>query len=265
MEKRITETELILPSLYLMSLNNGVITTSELIQKLREIMKPIGEDLQILAGRNDDKFSQKVRNLIAHRTFERFGYAEYDAGQIGITSDGKLHLQNNQDILKYLLINDFTYADLTENLRKVEKNQNKKKIETFDENIIIQEGTKKLTEIATYNRSTTLRNYAIQHFSNDSKINCYCCNFNFQDFYGEQIGKGFIEIHHTKPIFKYEDEDLEYTLQQAINNLTPVCSNCHRMIHRNWNKPLEIQMLIDSIKANGVFQPFGFLSDNNGL
>jgi hypothetical protein len=40
MPQRITETELILPSLYLMSLNNGVITTSELIKKLRVIMKP---------------------------------------------------------------------------------------------------------------------------------------------------------------------------------------------------------------------------------
>src|SRR5574344_1609776 len=103
MEKRITETELILPSLYLMSLNNGVISTSELIQKLRDIMKPTGEDLKILAGRSDDKFSQKVRNLIAHRTFERFGYAEYDAGQIGITKEGKVQLKNNQERLKHLM------------------------------------------------------------------------------------------------------------------------------------------------------------------
>ena len=54
MEKRITETELILPSLYLMTLNGGKITTTELIQKLRYIMKPTGEDLKILAGRKDD-------------------------------------------------------------------------------------------------------------------------------------------------------------------------------------------------------------------
>ncbi|MDR1197869.1 MAG: HNH endonuclease [Prevotellaceae bacterium] len=253
MAQRITETELILPSLYLMSLNNGVITTPELIQKLRDIMKPTGEDLKILAKRNDDKFSQKVRNLIAHRTFERFGYAEYNTGQIGITNDGKLHLQNNQDILEYLLINDFTYADLTENLRKVEKNQNKKKIETFDENIIIQEGTKKLTQVAIYNRSTILRNYAIQYFEHDNRINCRCCNFNFQDFYGVPIGGGFIEIHHTKPIFKYEDEDLAHTLELAVQNLIPVCSNCHKMIHRNWSKPLEIQSLIENIDANGIF------------
>lgn len=254
MAKRITETELILPSLYLMSLNGGHITTSELIQRLRDIMKPTGEDLQILAGRNDDKFSQKVRNLIAHRTFERYGYANYDAGQIGISNDGKLHLNQNQDILKYLLINDFTYVDLSENLRKVEANQNKKKIEIFDENIIINEGTKKYREVAVYERSTTLRNYAIQFYTQDERISCNCCNFNFGDFYGAELGNGFIEIHHTKPIFKYEDEDLENTLEVAVQNLTPVCSNCHRMIHRNSRKVVGIQHLIQNINDNGIFQ-----------
>jgi predicted HNH restriction endonuclease len=254
MAQRITETELILPSLFLMSLNkDGIITTSELIQKLREIMRPAGEDLKILAGRNDDKFSQKVRNLTAHKTFQRNDFAQYKDGYIEITNNGRLHLQENQEILKYLLINDFSYIDLTENLRKIEDNQNKKKIEVFDENIIIQEGRKKLVETAVYERSLTLRNYAIRHFCIGEKIFCQCCNFNFQDFYGESIGKGFIEIHHTKPIFKYEDEDLENTLAQAIDNLIPVCSNCHRMIHRNRNKPLEIQHLIENINVNGIF------------
>ena len=257
MAKRITETELILPSLYLMNLNGGTITTSELIQKLRDIMKPAGEDLKILSGRTDDKFSQKVRNLRAHNTFERYGYAQYKgearSGYVEITDNGKFHLKQNQDILKYLLINDFTYTDLTENLRKVEQNQNKKKIETFDENIIIQEGTNRLTEVAVYERSSTLRNYAIQFFTKTGRISCACCTFNFGDFYGEAIGKGFIEIHHTKPIFKYEDEDIQNTLKQAVSNLTPVCSNCHRMIHRNWRKPIEIQVLVDSINANGIF------------
>lgn len=254
MAKRITETELILPSLYLMSLSGGIITTSELIRRLRDIMKPSGEDLKILAGRSDDKFSQKVRNLIAHRTFERFGYANYNGGQIVISKDGREHLTLNGDILKYLLINDFAYIDLAENLRKVEENNNKKKIEVFDENIIINEGTKKYREVAVYERSTTLRNYAIQYYSNEERISCNSCNFNFEDFYGAELGKGFIEIHHTKPIFKYEDEDIESTLKDAVKNLTPVCSNCHRMIHRNSRKVVEIQYLIQNINENGLYQ-----------
>lgn len=257
MTNRITESELILPSLFLMSLNQGVITTSELISKLREIMRPTGEDLSILAKRKDDKFSQKVRNLRAHKTFEKYGYAKYQGGPkdgyVEITPYGLEHLKANEPILNYLLINDFTYKDLKDNLIKIEKNNNKKAIEIFDENIIIQEGTKKLTQTSVYERSSKLRNYAIEYYANNGQIFCNCCNFNFNDFYGTSIGNGFIEIHHTKPIFKYQDEDLERTLIEAINNLIPVCSNCHRMIHRNWKKPLEIQYLIDNIKANGIY------------
>lgn len=44
------------------------IRTSELIDELRMIMKPSGEDLVILDNRNDDKFSQKVRNIKSHDT-----------------------------------------------------------------------------------------------------------------------------------------------------------------------------------------------------
>lgn len=239
-----------------MELNGGTITTSELIQKLRDIMKPSGEDLQILSGRSDDKFSQKVRNLKAHSTFERFGYAEYKgsarSGYVEITNEGKQHLEQNRDILKYLLINDFPYQILTQNLKQVEETQDRK-IQTFDENIIISEGVKKVAEVAVYERSRTLRDFAITYFTKNGKINCSCCAFNFEDFYGPQIGKGFIEIHHTKPIFKYADEDLQNTLQDAVKNLTPVCSNCHRMIHRNWSKPLEIQVLVNSIQQYGTF------------
>ena len=129
--ERITELELILPSLYILNLNGGAITTRELIPKLRQIMKPSGEDLKILSGRTDDKFSQKVRNLKAHDTFERFGYAAYQNGVLVITQAGVEHLNNNQDILTYLLINDFTYSDLTENLQRIETTTDKRRIETF--------------------------------------------------------------------------------------------------------------------------------------
>lgn len=46
------------------------IRTSELIDEARRIMKPSGEDLEILDNRNDDKFSQKVRNIKSHDTIE---------------------------------------------------------------------------------------------------------------------------------------------------------------------------------------------------
>ncbi|MBE6957199.1 MAG: hypothetical protein E7450_07080 [Ruminococcaceae bacterium] len=44
------------------------IRTSALITEARARMHPDGEDLVILDNRNDDKFSQKVRNIKSHDT-----------------------------------------------------------------------------------------------------------------------------------------------------------------------------------------------------
>ncbi len=255
MDERIYESDLRLPALYLISLKNGNINTTELSIMLREILKPSGEDLEPLKDRNDDYFSQIVRNLTAKtRPFVKNGFVNRDSksgSPLFITDKGKQYLTEHKFELKYLLTNDFQYTDIKDNLRKIETGE--RKIQTFDENIIISEGVKKLAEVAVYERSTTLRNYAIQYFTKNDRISCTCCTFNFGDFYGNDIGKGFIEIHHTKPIFKYEDDDITNTLENAVKNLTPVCSNCHRMIHRNWKKPIEIQVLIDNINANGLF------------
>ena len=61
MEKaRITESELVLPSLYLMTLNpQGSISTSELIRLLTQILKPTGIDAEI---QNRPAFSNSIIN-----------------------------------------------------------------------------------------------------------------------------------------------------------------------------------------------------------
>ncbi len=76
--ERITERELILPALFLINLRKGI-TTSDLIAELTDLMHPSGEDAEILDGRKDSKFSQKVRNLVSHNTLERLGYATYQS------------------------------------------------------------------------------------------------------------------------------------------------------------------------------------------
>ena len=59
---RITESQLVLPALYLMSKSNeGYMSTSDLITNLTKVMRPTGQDAEILAGRRDTYFSQKVR------------------------------------------------------------------------------------------------------------------------------------------------------------------------------------------------------------
>lgn len=58
------------------------------------------------------------------------------------------------------------------------------------------------------------------------KLACEVCEFDFFDTYGE-LGKGFIECHHTKPIATYE-----VGAKTKLGDLATVCANCHRMLHR---------------------------------
>lgn len=64
-----TESEIVPVVLDIISKNYGI-RTSQLIDEARKIMKPSGVDLTILNGRNDDKFSQKVRNIKCHETIK---------------------------------------------------------------------------------------------------------------------------------------------------------------------------------------------------
>jgi 5-methylcytosine-specific restriction enzyme A len=253
---RIPENEMVLPSLFLMKVNNGHITTEELIPQLRDIMRPTGEDLVILDNRSDDKFSQKVRNLRSHKTFERLGYAEYEDGMYSLSDIGNKYLQENQDILRYLLINDFTYSDVINSLQTISSIKPTKPLQVFDENVIIQEGIKKIIEKEVYTRSKQLRDYALNYYEEQSGLNCICCGFNFSDFYGKEIGDDFIEMHHIKPIFQYQGDDLIQTIKDAISNIVPLCSNCHRMIHRHGKQLLQIELLMSHIKNNGKFQVY---------
>ncbi len=53
---------------------------------------------------------------------------------------------------------------------------------------------------------------------------CAACGFNFEGAYGAH-GAGYIEMHHLKPI-------AEGARRSRVEDLRPVCANCHRMLHR---------------------------------
>lgn len=70
--KRISEKELLLPALKIISKYEKGLSTTQLINELRKEMNPTGEDLILNKNRNDDAFSQKVRNLISHKTITNY-------------------------------------------------------------------------------------------------------------------------------------------------------------------------------------------------
>lgn len=69
-------------------------------------------------------------------------------------------------------------------------------------------------------------------------LSCVACGFNFEEFYGER-GKDFIEVHHVKPLSTIGQE----VVINPKEDLMPVCSNCHRVIHRRKDDVLKIEEL----------------------
>jgi 5-methylcytosine-specific restriction protein A len=58
-------------------------------------------------------------------------------------------------------------------------------------------------------------------------LNCEACNLNFEEKYGE-LGKGFIECHHIIPLSNFE-----VNKETRLDDLALLCSNCHKMIHKD--------------------------------
>jgi 5-methylcytosine-specific restriction enzyme A len=84
-----------------------------------------------------------------------------------------------------------------------------------------------------FERNLAARRACIDHWG----TKCQVCCFDFEKVYGE-IGRGFIHVHHIKPLAEIGES---YEVD-PVNDLRPVCPNCHAMLHRT--KPaLEIDRL----------------------
>jgi len=68
------------------------------------------------------------------------------------------------------------------------------------------------------------RQQCIEHYGS----RCSVCDFDFEQVFGER-GRGFIHVHHLKPLSEIQDE---YEID-PIQDLRPICPNCHAMIHHN--------------------------------
>jgi 5-methylcytosine-specific restriction endonuclease McrA len=102
-------------------------------------------------------------------------------------------------------------------------------IEEFDE------GFKKEIVIEVSTRDRKLTAAAKKKYG----TKCAVCSFDFGAYYGDH-GDGFIEIHHLVRI-------AEGSRKTTLEDVRPVCSNCHRMLHRG-NTMLTNEQLKDIIE-----------------
>jgi 5-methylcytosine-specific restriction protein A len=86
------------------------------------------------------------------------------------------------------------------------------------------EGATKQVAVNTYERSSKARLECISHYG----ASCYVCGFDFSKVYGSELGAGFIHVHHLVDIASIRKE----YIVNAIQDLRPLCPNCHAMIHK---------------------------------
>ena len=200
-----------------------------LIQKMMDLLKPSDEDMEILKGRSDTRFSQKVRNLVSHKTLERHGLAKQriSRGPIEITQKGRRFLIDRQDSLHVALnFGSDGASDALDSLGDPEKDCPPI---ILNEQIVTEGTPRRQTARYIRTRSQHLRNEALRYYTHSGRILCHACSFDYSLAYPE-IGHGYIEIHHLKPIVELQGQT--FSMEQALENVRPLCANCHRIVHR---------------------------------
>lgn len=101
----------------------------------------------------------------------------------------------------------------------------------------LKEGIKRTILVNSYERNPKARQLCVEYWG----LSCSVCEINFEKLYGE-IGKGFIHVHHLIPVSQIG----ELYQVDPINDLRPVCPNCHSLLHKK-NPPLKIEELKNMI------------------
>jgi len=162
-----------------------------------------------------------------------FNTEEFDSGLIratlqSIKSGGSVCLVNSNDIIQTVRKIDELGLDPFEE----------------DENFYVTEGASKfIANHKSLERNPTIIKKKKQQVLKQKKcLECEICGFDFVKIYGEKLGDGFIECHHTNPL-----SDSGET-KTKLSDLILVCSNCHKMIHRRrpWITPAELKSIMEN-------------------
>jgi 5-methylcytosine-specific restriction protein A len=176
---------------------------------------------------------------------------------IDIRLDTLLNPENEPILPRYLLNNDIlnhvnwdTQAsgisireDVAKVLEQIWENflESSRHVPTLTEDAATyREGRVTQFSVNRFERNQNAREACIFHFG----YQCRICNFDFQQAYGE-VGKEFIHVHHLNPV---ADHSEEYQLD-PINDLIPVCPNCHAIIHRRY-PPYSIEEMKDFVQEH---------------
>lgn len=101
------------------------------------------------------------------------------------------------------------------------------------------EGALSRVPVNRYERDPRARKACLNHWGH----RCAVCGFSFEERYGP-LGQDFIHVHHLLELSKVPPG---YQVD-PVNDLRPVCPNCHAMIHRGAGPALSIDELREQLR-----------------
>ena len=189
------------------------------------------EEMNVQYQNSPGKFQTDVRYAVRHLKDEGYilhhsnsDFGIWKLSDKGITEARKLYI-------------DTYHEDPHESQDEIVKSD----IEQIESENNFTEGQKKERLSAYYERKSIIRTKVVDIHG----LKCMACDFYFENTYGE-LGKGFIEVHHIVPISSY---DAEHNVNPKTD-MTVLCANCHRMMHRNKKAVLSVEELKAIIEKN---------------
>jgi 5-methylcytosine-specific restriction endonuclease McrA len=188
-------------------------------------------------GKRIDGFEAEFKALMVKNGFNKDS----------IVTQGDCKKPDYDDILSQLLLwlrlRVITKLQLEDKYRNIEDRTSEDESELDFEDVrdieSRTEGGKKVVISVRTERDSKFRADAIKIHG----LVCKACGFDFQKTYGNW-GKDFIEVHHVVPLADGKKRETN-----PKTDLTVVCSNCHRMIHRKKNITLTIDELKTKLKT----------------
>jgi predicted HNH restriction endonuclease len=240
---------------------------SERINQIIEVIEEVRDKFRIQKGSIHNMRVLAVRLVATHRGIAEQTVIDKFSRQLrpDITSAAQFDKlleewlnQDSSDLQNILLKHKFYYDDVVLINNTFDKADEEVSLlvedtvladefgfDTKDPEFI--EGREKLRIHLDKERSPTLVKLAKEKWSaeNYGNTKCSICSFSFFETYGE-VGKGYIEAHHLLPL-----SELTSTISTRIDDLAPVCSNCHSMIHRHrpWISITELKEIVTKLKA----------------
>lgn len=197
--------------------NPKVIALSELLNRL-----PIfGQKPNEKTFRNPNGVTLKLSNFKAldpdYKGKGMDAYSKLDKQVFEEFSSNKILLRQIANAIKQILNNH----DLTNKVSRIE-NEESAEIDSVMEGQVLY----KLHKVRERNRKINeAKKKSV--LKEKGELKCEACEFDFEKAYGH-MGKGYIECHHLIPLFNFQ-----VNKETKLEDIALLCSNCHRMIHKD--------------------------------